>query len=85
MARPINTESRRMALALLAVVLLVAGAILGHPGMSSAIQCTGGHDIGCTLQGGQCEAYCPTLTDALPCVIDYCAEVSGFCYCKVVP
>ena len=80
-----NIESRRASLALLAGLLLVAGMLLGHPDMSSATQCTGGHDIGCTEEGGQCEAYCPTLTGALPCVIDHCAVVSGFCYCKVVP
>ena len=76
------TEPRRMALALLAVVLLIAGAILGHPDMGAADTCAGSYDIGCT-SNAQCGTYCRSLPGV--CDVDFCALVSGFCYCKLVP
>ena len=85
MPQPINTESRRMTLALLAVVLLIAGAILGHPEMSVADNCTGTHEIGCSTNP-QCDAFCAALTDAIPCVsVSACYGVAGLCDCQLQP
>jgi len=83
MARNTSIGSRRTSLALLAVVLLVGGAILGHPAMTVADNCTGYQDFGCT-SGAQCDAFCYTLTDAVRCTGDYC-NMAGFCLCYLVP
>ena len=85
MARHTNIESRRVTLAVLGVALLLAGAILGHPDMSVADNCTGLHELGCTT-GSQCPALCATLTDAIPCTgKDWCGVVAGLCDCYLDP
>jgi len=85
MARHSSIDSRRASLALLAVVLLIGGAILGHPEMIVADNCTGYQELGCTT-GSQCPALCATLTDAIPCTgHDWCGVVAGICSCYLDP
>jgi len=85
MVRHTNIDSRRVSLALLATLLLLAGAILGHPDMSVADSCTGFHEFSCT-EDDQCDGFCDTLTGAIPCVSDdECRKTTGMCYCYLNP
>jgi len=81
---PFKIDLRRKIVALGGSALLVCGAIVGHPSMTVASNCIGSYDIGCTE--ASCKAYCAARSGgALPCEMDHCAEMSGFCYCTVNP
>ena len=82
MARHRNIDACRMSLAFLATLLLVAGAILGHPEMSVADSCAGYHELGCT-QDSQCPGLCQAF-GALCTSDPKCYTAVGACECYLV-
>jgi len=78
-----DTQSLRLPVAVLAVALLIAGVVLGHPDMSFADNCTGSYDIGCS--DASCDAFCAARTGGgVPCVRQVC-NYAGFCFCMLDP
>jgi len=85
MPEPLNPQGRRSLASLLAALLLLAGAALGHPDMTVADSCSGWHEVACTSRN-DCVVYCEALTDAIPCVnVDECVGVAGLCHCELQP